>query len=152
MLRYQSIHLMYSNLSRKFCRWNETLKWKKSAPIMQSLAYNTSVRRKEGKIFIYLRGWSVTKSTITAASPGWKRVMVVEQIVEWMNGRGNRSTRKKRASAFISAQHYTSTAYCSVSRLLGSCSWSAWTGMAFIPAQEEAVATSPVRWRRQGGF
>jgi hypothetical protein len=38
-------------------------------------------------------------------SPGWQMVMVVEQLVEWMSSRGNRSTRRKPAPAPVWPPH-----------------------------------------------
>jgi hypothetical protein len=43
-------------------------------------------------------------------SPGWEAVMIVEQSVEWISGRENRSTRRKPASvtgATVSTKYST---------------------------------------------
>jgi hypothetical protein len=86
----------------------------KSHPVLRSLlilSYCLSLGVPGGHfpffiICIYLYGWSGTKSAITEAiywpavptQDDWWLMMIVEQLVKWMSGRGNWSTWRKPAA------------------------------------------------------
>jgi hypothetical protein len=57
-------------------------------------------------LFICLSGWNQVHCycghlLASCTGSGWQMVMIVEQLLEWMSGRGNRTTRRKSASVRV---------------------------------------------------